>query len=87
MTFANSGFAIKALQAINDRVPVPKGYGAVWAGWRGSIMCELFSNWAEQVAYYRLLENKKLTERGLINKFTEGQCLCWLGKNHKGGDE
>lgn len=36
----------------------------------GSAISKLSSTRAEQVAYYRLLENEKLTEKGLINELT-----------------
>lgn len=37
----------------------------------GSAIRKLSSTRAEQVAYYRLLENKKLTEKHLINELTD----------------
>jgi hypothetical protein len=47
----------------------------------GSTISKLSSNRAEQVAYYRLLENEKLTEQDLINELTNRVSLLVAGRD------
>jgi hypothetical protein len=47
----------------------------------GSTISKLSSNRAEQVAYYRLLEDEKLTEQDLINELTNRVSLLVAGRD------
>jgi hypothetical protein len=47
----------------------------------GSTISKLSSNRAEQVAYYRLLENEKLTEQDLINELTKRVSPLVVGRD------